>query len=311
MTFFKPRKINGNFDLYQSYPYYTPGIAGMLGLLLWLLAGALLGNLLTLVLSMTSGAEFVAEYGMFISYPVMFIPAMIFASYQSKRNALFDTGYSLNSSHFGKSGGFAAALMAMVLTVSVGYMTDAVNTLLPAMPDWLEKMLDSMTRGNLWVNFVCVSIFAPIFEEWLCRGEVLRGLLNHKNSEGKTMSPAIAIAISALFFAIIHANPWQAIPAFFLGCAFGYVYYKTGSLWLTMLMHFTNNTLALVLSNIDSLKDFDNWKQILGTTTYWIVFLVLGLAVVFLLKAFRDIPLNAPHGNCDVIKTSGEEGPSL
>lgn len=69
------------------------------------------------------------------------------------------------------------------------------------------------------------------------------------------IKPVWAIFWSAVFFAFIHLNPWQAVPAFILGCLFGYVYYKTGSLKLTMLMHFTNNTFSLIFSNIDKFKD--------------------------------------------------------
>ena len=53
---------------------------------------------------------------------------------------------------------------------------------------------------------------------------VLRGLLGHK------VKPVWAIVISAAFFAIIHLNPWQAIPAFLLGCvlllALGLMFYQ-------------------------------------------------------------------------------------
>jgi len=162
------------------------------------------------------------------------------------------------------------------------------------MPDWLEETLGGLTGGNFWLNFLCVSIFAPFFEEWLCRGMVLRGLL------GRRVKPVWAIVISALFFAVIHMNPWQAIPAFILGLLFGYVYYRTGSLKLTMLMHFTNNTFALIIGHIESLSDYETWQDLLGQM-YWIYFGVAVLIIALVVLAFKKVPLNRSYGNCDVV----------
>ena len=88
------------------------------------------------------------------------------------------------------------------------------------------------------------------------------------------------------FFAFIHFNPWQAIPAFMLGCLFGYVYYKTRSLSLTMLMHCVNNTLAVVLGQIDSLKDMKSWMDVLEPQLFWIIF---AACVLFLVLGVRAI----------------------
>ena len=121
------------------------------------------------------------------------------------------------------------------------------------------------------------------------------------------MKPVWAIVISALFFAFIHLNPWQAVPAFLLGCLFGYVYYKTGSLKLTMLMHFTNNTFALVISNISAFEEAESWMDVLPGTAYWIVFFALILLLVLVIRAFTRIPEEYPEGNLDPVKPLFEE----
>ena len=93
------------------------------------------------------------------------------------------------------------------------------------------------------------------------------------------------------------------MPAFALGCLFGYVYYKTGSLKLTMLMHFTNNTFSLILSNIDSLKDMDSWMQVMPATLYWIVFAACILLLILIVRMFARIPLLSREGNCDKVES--------
>jgi len=112
---------------------------------------------------------------------------------------------------------------------------------------------------------------------------------------------------TAFIFAFIHLNPWQAVPAFLLGCLFGFVYYKTGSLKLTMLMHFANNTFSLVMSNIDALQDAESFLEVLPGGRYWIVFAACLLMVALIINAFRRIPQEHAAGNSDPVKPLFEE----
>lgn len=294
-----------NYNLLSGYAFYVPGPWDIFALTALFLVGALIGNVIGL-LFMLALPESGSEYMMLISYPVMFIPPMMYAMYKSRGNALFDTGYEMDSRHFGKFGTAAISILVMLSTLALAFDMDMVNALMPPMPEWLENMLKGMTQGKFWVNFLCVSVFAPFFEEWLCRGMVLRGLLNYSRSEGRRgIRPAAAIAISALFFAAIHLNPWQAVPAFALGCLFGYVYYRTGSLNLTMLMHFTNNTFALIISNIDSIKDAENFMEEMPGWAYNSIAAVCLVFLVFAVREFSKIELTSPQGNCDEVKTIG------
>jgi len=237
-----------------------------------------LGNLASMGISALFGQDLSVEYGMAIAYPVMFIPAMIYASVRSGMAAFNSRAVELDRS------GFARPLLTGVVCVlavfSSAFCVDAVNAIMPPMPQYLQDVLKAMTSGNIWVNLLCVSIFAPFFEEWLCRGMVLRGLL------GNGVRPVWAIVISALFFAIIHANPWQAIPAFALGLLFGYVYYKTGSLKLTMLMHCVNNTVAVLLTRIDGLEDAQTMMDVMPLQLYWVCFAACAIIVVLSVRYF-------------------------
>ena len=295
-----------NYDLFSGFQFYTPGVSGMLTLLVLLLCGGCLGSFVTLAMAATLGQQASLDYGTLISYPVMFIPPMMYASLKSKRNSMWDTGYALDSNNFGRCGGLVLAILAALATLAAAYMTDAINAVMPKMPKWLEDALGSLTsEGNFVINFICVSVLAPLCEEWLCRGEILRGLLNSKKKSGqRTMSPAGAIVTSSLFFALIHLNPWQAIPAFILGCLFGYVYYRTGSLKLTMLMHCVNNTFSLVCSRIPAFEDADNWIDVTGPKWYWLIFAACALLLVLIIREFRRVDTQSPAGNCDEIRVA-------
>ncbi len=224
------------------------------------LLGALLGNLV--LLAFQAFLPEVAEvYGTLITYPLMFIPAMLYASAKSRFDENFTPEVPVDDNRFGRLGGFKMAVIVSVATLAAAFITDISGKILPPMPEMLEKSMKALLDAPLWVTLISVSVFAPFFEEWLCRGMIMRGLL------GK-MSPFAAITISAAFFAVIHLNPWQAIPAFILGLLFGFVYYKTGSLKLTMLMHCANNTLAAILSRIPAFKDAESIIDVMNPWTY-------------------------------------------
>ena len=286
----------GNFRVLENHAWYVPGVADIFILIAWLIAGTLVGTLVTSVFTLAMGREAGTEYAMLIAYPLQFIPAMMYAAYKSRGYSYERQGFKLDSNNFAPLGALLCAILVVVGTIAASFSSDAVSALLPPMPEWLESVMQSLTGGELWVDFLCVSIMAPFFEEWLCRGMILRGLLNSRKTK-----PVWAIVISAAFFALIHLNPWQAIPAFILGCLFGYVYYKTGSLKLTMLMHFANNTVALIIGQIPEFAEADNWKDILGNS-YWGWF-VLALAVLAgVILAFRKIKPQSPQGNCDPVE---------
>lgn len=299
MGFFK-KSSKQNYDILSGFAWHVCGTGGMFTMLGMLLLGAVIGNVATLAL-LPLGKDFVMEYGTMIAYPIMFIPAMIYAKRKSGMNQMFETGYAVDSNHFGACGGMLLALTCMLATLALAFDLDAVTAMMPKMPEMLEKMLSSMTQGKLWVDFLSVSIFAPFFEEWLCRGTILRGLLNYKRADGSQMKPAAAIAVSALFFAVIHMNPWQAVPAFAVGCLMGYLYYKTGSIKLTMLMHFTNNTLALAMGHVQSFEGCETWLDVLPAKMYWIIFVAAALLLVLFVRLISRIEIARPSGNSDEI----------
>lgn len=309
--FFRRSSRKAGYDFFAGYAWDVPGVGGLFGLLAWLLAGALLGNLVTVLLVPLFGTESVQEYAMLISYPLMFVPALTAARYTSERNAMFETGYALDNRNFGRMGGWGLALLCMLATFALSFVMDLVNAQMPPMPEWLEDTLKTLTQGNLWVDFLCVSIMAPLLEEWLCRGMVLRGLLNCKRTDSagnavRGLRPVWAIILSALFFAVIHMNPWQALPAFVLGCLFGYVYYRTGSLKLTMLMHFTNNTVALVLGNIESVKEAETWLDILPVPVYAGICAACAVFLVWFVREVGRIALPRAQGACEEVFSIGE-----
>ena len=302
-VFRKARKVN-NYDLYANHAWYLPGVRGMFVLLGLFLAGSLLGALLIAIFGLFTPAEVLEKYSMVVMYPLSFLPPMVYAANQSQRNSLFETGYKLNNAHFGPFKVWQIVLITIVLTYSfmmafdypnyLNYKVTTQNGFMKQFYDLMVEALSRVTEGPLWSSFLVTAIFAPVFEEWLCRGMVLRGLLTK-------MKPVWAIVISALFFALIHLNPWQALNAFAIGLVMGFVYYKTGSLWLTMLIHFVNNGTSVVLAQIPSLEETEYWIDIIPAGTYAVLSVVGVIALVACLWAFSRIPVERKEGNIDPV----------
>ena len=288
------RKVK-NYKFFENYDYYVPGAADVFILLALLLLGAVIGQLPSLILLVYP--TFDQSAIMLVAYPLMFIPAMIYAGFRSKMRRFDGGGVQLDRCNCSPLGAVLCSVLVIPATLALAFACDACSFILPDTPKWFEDAMSLVTEGNVLLNFISVSIFAPLFEEWLCRGMVLRGLLSHK------MKPVWAIVLSALFFAFIHLNPWQALPAFLFGCLMGYIYYKTGSLKLTMLMHFTNNSFSLLLSNIDAFKDVEKWSDVMPESTYWLCIAASLLLLALIVKQFSKIsaPSYEEGGSPDIV----------
>ena len=116
-----------------------------------------------------------------------------------------------------------------------------LQELMPELPNFVEDEFDGIL-SNRW-GYLAIAILAPVAEEAVFRGAILRSLLQH-------VRPVLAIVLSALLFALIHMNPAQLPHAFLVGLLLGWIYYRTGSIIPTILYHWVNNTVAYVTYNL-------------------------------------------------------------
>ena len=122
---------------------------------------------------------------------------------------------------------------------------NAVICVLP-MPEMVQDIFHKLVgkkTSYLSALFVAVVI-APLAEEIIFRGIILKGLLAHYTQNR-------AIVWSALLFGLIHLNPWQFPTAFVVGLVFAYWVIQTGSLWPAILGHALNNLIAVTSLHFD------------------------------------------------------------
>lgn len=105
-----------------------------------------------------------------------------------------------------------------------------------------DVMKSARADGALWLLVLAFCVAAPMSEEFFARGFLYRGW-----SES-FLRPAGAIALSSLAWTVLHLQ----YDLFFLGQVFtigvllGYLRYRTGSTWLTVVLHGLNNFAATV-----------------------------------------------------------------
>ncbi len=110
-----------------------------------------------------------------------------------------------------------------------------------------SPILSDLAIDTVWkyLGYVLASCVAPaVCEELLFRGTIMSGF--------KQYGAKIAIIVSAVIFTFMHGNAEQTVHQFIIGVLIGYIFWKTGNLWLGVIIHFFNNFIAVTSSFIMS-----------------------------------------------------------
>ena len=168
-------------------------------------------------------------------------------------------------------------------------MSEAGNftTRIIPMNDFWLKVFNSISGYGFasWKGILAIAVVAPIAEEIIFRGMVLKGFLKH-------YSVRKSIILSALLFGIAHMNPWQFVTAFTAGIIFGWWYVRTDSIIVTIFGHALNNGMIFIIGAIGlSIPGYNEafngvnhqpvWFDLLGV-------ILLAGGVVWLAKLFNE-----------------------
>lgn len=93
------------------------------------------------------------------------------------------------------------------------------------------------TLGQLIINTLILAVAPAVCEELLFRGLMIGSLRKHGRE--------FCVFVSAVTFMLMHGSPDQTVHQFILGVILGYIFYFTGNLWLTIIIHFFNNFIVL------------------------------------------------------------------
>ncbi len=261
----------------DRYHTFLPNLKESWVLVLLLVVGGGIGGSIVAVVA-TLIFPWLTSWNTVIAYPLMFIPPFFYIALRvyNTRDTL---SVPFHNPDYGKVGAPLFFILLLILVISAAVAIDPLTDILE-MPDYMKKFLDMMSDNKL-SGFIAVSVFAPVLEEFFCRGLILRGLLN-------TMKPWKAIAWSALIFGVIHLNPWQAIPAFLIGLLLGWIYYKSRSLWAVIFMHFVNNSISfLIIVLFPALPQDYSLRDILKGSSYYYLYILTLISLTLIIYVIK------------------------
>ena len=135
------------------------------------------------------------------------------------------------------------------------YLNEAID--LPDSPieEWLrsteaaaravtDELMKADSAGMLVMTVFVAGVLTGLGEELFFRGAqqrifMLRGINGH-----------VAVWVTAIIFSLLHFQFYGFIPRMLLGAFFGYLAWKGGSLWLPIIAHALNNSLAVVFGSM-------------------------------------------------------------
>jgi uncharacterized protein len=228
------------------------------------------------------------------------LPALLYAfiCYKNGWAAL-----GLNQSRSMKIG-----LLAILIMITTAPLTDALGTLNKAIPlsqslrayfdgkeaayeAQVRTMLDVGSVQGLLLSLLLIAFLPAMVEEFFFRG-ALQGMLTRW-----WRKPWVAITVTSVIFSAIHLSWYGFLPRVMLGMVLGAVFYITGNLWYSVLMHFVNNAAAVLFLYVQQQQGKP--VEVSSTTIFPVWAGAIALVVVVLLIGWLA-KINPPHPATEV-----------
>lgn len=103
-----------------------------------------------------------------------------------------------------------------------------------------DELLGAESVGALVLSILIAGVLTGFGEELFFRG-AQQGIFLNRGINGH-----VAVWLTAVIFSALHFQFYGFIPRLLLGAFFGYLAWKGRSLWLPVIAHALNNTLAIV-----------------------------------------------------------------
>ena len=173
----------------------------------------------------------------------------------------------------------------IVLPESLGFIEQILKQQEEAAAVLTERFLQADNIGVLLLNIGLMALLPALAEEVSFRG-TLQQILAQGKLKGQIH---IAIWATAFIFSAIHMQFYGFVPRMLMGAMFGYIFVWTGTLWVPILMHFTNNGLAVMAYYL--IGENEESKNIADTfgagDTWWVGVISLLITSLGLLIFYR------------------------
>ena len=168
-----------------------------------------------------------------------------------------------------KQGGFRIVPVALAVILVWNLMIGTFDFALSR----ISAPVDESGPVPLLFSLITIGVLPALFEEFAFR-KVIYGSM-------RKYGPVVAAAFSSTLFGLMHQDLTQGIFAFGMGLVLCYVYEKTGRLVYTILLHFVNNTISVLLPYIPRYREFggsiEAFLGVLAMTCILVTLLIPGV----------------------------------
>lgn len=175
---------------------------------------------------------------------------------------------------------FGLGILIIFLNIAFNSIYDLILRIFGYAP--ASSAISSYTLSAFLIAIFASAVLPAFCEEFANRGMLLSGL--------KELGLKKAIIISGLIFGLMHLNIGQFGYAFLIGMFFAFVFFATGSIWPSIIIHFMNNAVSeyLTFARVNDLPLGNFYNQIQSLIqgggyipTILVIYLVL-LTIIFL-----------------------------
>ena len=145
-----------------------------------------------------------------------------------------------------------------------------------------EAFLKMETPLDLFINLLIIAIIPSIGEELLFRGVIQKLFLKWNGNIH------LSVWLTAFVFSTVHMQFLGFFPRLVLGAVLGYMFVWSGSLWLPIVAHFTNNAFAVLITYFIGIDKINPSLENLGTEGGSVV-LISGLGGLLLLYLLKEM----------------------
>lgn len=148
---------------------------------------------------------------------------------------------------------YILAISALFFALPFVFWMGELNQKIP-LPTWMTSMekdaLEQMQAFlkinspiDVWVNVFIIALLPAIGEE-LCFRSALQNIMIRM-----TKSPWAGIIVTGFLFSLLHFQFEGFLPRMILGIILGVLYWYSGSIWTSILAHFFNNALQVLVAS--------------------------------------------------------------
>ena len=224
---------------------------------------------------------------------MFFLPVYLFAliCYRNPSKFIgFNTNFNVRQ--------IVIVLFIVILTFPLSGALAELNKVIPIPKNWqiyfkekeAERALQEAALINInsfyryVISMVMIALLPAVFEEVCFRG----GIQNILTRWFK--GPWVSIIFTAIIFSAVHVSYYGFLVRFALGIILGFVFYYSGSLWLSILVHFLYNGLQVTALYFATVAHNKPSKDIEANFPLWAGVIALAL-IIYAFVYFRKISL--------------------